>query len=219
VFSNHTGGVSLLFPTPSVVFPPPMRLGAGNVAVGRPQVADTPDNNSETDLFATTLPWYAVNIHGRREERFADQMRQAGVVCFLPMVRAERRVRRRERGRRHEYRKESRNVPYIPSYAFIAADGNGIYAAKATGLVYSIKPPAIQAKLVRLLIDLRDGLAKPQAPARLMLGRAYEIRSGDLMGKRGKLMSQEDGKCVLRGAILFGFEHDTELDVDLLEAI
>jgi hypothetical protein len=182
-------------------------------------VAEIPENTPEIDVFATSLPWYAVNVHGRREERFVQQMRDAGVPCYWPSVQAQRRERRREKGRRHEHRIVKHRVPYIPGYVFIAADGNGIYAAKATGLVFSIKPPAIQGKLVKVLRTLRDALSRPQEPPRLMMGRAYEVQSGHLMGKRGRLVKQDGRQCVLRGALLLGCEQDVELDIDLLEPV
>jgi transcription antitermination factor NusG len=195
--------------------------GAENVDVVRPQVVDFPENPPPIDLFATTDPWYAVRVHGRREDKFVALMKAAGIPVFYPTELIKRRERRRERGRRHEYRYVTVRRSRWCGYCFIAADAEGIYAAKATNIVYKILPAKEQGQLVNALRRIHDyDVARGNRPEERFItpGSMCRVTGGAFVSFEGQWVAEKGG----RGHLLCTFAGQPtpmHIDIELLEPI
>lgn len=200
----------------------PPESGAAESAVGRPQVGETSEITPESDLFDTPDPWYAVHVQGRREDRFVTLMHAAGVRVFYPTMVIRRRERRREKGRRHEHRLVNATRPLWRGYCFIAGDAEAIYAAKATNVIYSVHPPAVQSMLITALRRAAEWCGRhgnvPQ-PKYIRPGSDCVVTAGAFMGFQGRWEAGKGG----RGHLLCTFAGQPNtpihIDVELLEPI
>jgi transcription antitermination factor NusG len=192
----------------------PRNLGAEFAAVGRPLVAETPEITLVTDLFDTVDPWYAVRVQGRREERFVALMVANGIPVFYPTMVVRERERRREPGRRHEHRYAKVRRPLWRGYCFIAADDDGIYAAKSTNIIYTILPAKDQSRLRSSLRSISDWVGRDDPMERYIRpGSRCRVTGGAFENFEGTWVAQKGG----RGHLLctFAGQAGTPLNVDI----
>lgn len=195
---------------------------AFELAVGRARLAITPENSAQIGIFATDDPWYAVHVQGRREERFVKAMHGAGVPVFYPTEIIRRRRRRWEPGQRDKFTFQNVTRPLWRGYCFIAADDAGIYAAKATNVIYGIYPPAVQSLLVTTLKRIKDHMDSHPTAVRekyITPGTQCRVTHGAFKDFEGQWVAEKGGRGHLTTTLFGQPNTPLHIDVEFLEPL
>jgi transcription antitermination factor NusG len=242
--SAPTGGIGFTA-SPSRPTPSPDKVGAAKWAVGHPQRPPSPPDSDPSrvqplDFSALVGFLHVAHTHSRREEFFADRLREC--VCdpkapgiypvFLPTQQLYRWVRRRERERRGELRRERFTRLLFPGYVFFAvrpepgekpedANARAVYAALATNVLCSVLPVKRQQKLADQLDSLACYMEGHDAAVTVLPLKPGQlcrvVAPHSLEGKVG-LLHVDSGKFSLPIEIL-GRMVPTEIDPAFLEPV
>lgn len=119
-------------------------------------------------------------------------------------------------------REVKRLAPLFPAYAFLAAPTHdAIYAAKATNLLWSLRPVTDQARLVSELVSLQRALDRNPhlgAQRRIPRGTRCEVQPPHAMrGTVGVVDEQSGTFCLI--VSMFGSSVPVEIDPAYLEPL
>ncbi len=132
--------------------------------------------------------WKVLHTRPRQEKSIARQLIAAGVPFYLPMI-----AKRSLIGKRVF----TSQLPLFPSYLFHLAEHEGHFAAPGSNRIVRSIPVVDQSGLWRDLAQIRH-LINSGVPItredRLAPGELVEIKSGPLMGLRGKILSRASPK-------------------------
>jgi transcriptional antiterminator RfaH len=132
--------------------------------------------------------WWVLHTKPRQEKSLARQLLQNQVPFYLPLI-ARRNV---IRGRvLHSY------VPLFPGYVFLLGSRDERITALTTNRVVQSLEVAAQQELWHDLMQINRLIASgaPVTPeGRLVPGVLVEIRSGPLLGLKGKIMRVASGR-------------------------
>ena len=132
--------------------------------------------------------WWVLHTRPRQEKSLARQLFANGISFYLPLLARRLRVRNRTM---------TSFSPLFPGYLFLLAEAEERVSALATGRIVRALPVVDQAKMHHDLVQLYRLIATgaPITPEdRLGPGDAVEIRSGPLMGLRGKILKSASGR-------------------------
>jgi hypothetical protein len=171
------------------------------------------------DIRTVTGPWYVAHLHGSRETDFRDRLCTQGHTVYLPMREV---IRRESKGAGQGTREVKALYPLFPAYAFVAAPGHdAVYAAKATNLIWSLRPVVDQSRLVVDLYAVQCALdSNPRlgAQRRIPKGTLCEVQPPHAMrGMRGVVADDGGAFCLVVQCL--GSSVPVEIDPAYLEPV
>lgn len=173
---------------------------------------------ARTPVADMTGTWWVAQTCPLKERRVVQELRAAGVDCFLPIEH----LRRRRPDRQTEWRHTERLL--FPSYVFVNGDAEARYqAARLRKLIAQVinVPVPQQAKLGRQLADIELTLLAGESTRSfdgLAVGRRVRVTDGPLMGIEGTLERRDD-RCevFVLGIDLLGQGIELSISPSLLE--
>lgn len=157
--------------------------------------------------------WWVAHTKSRQEKALAAQLDSAGIGCFLPLVRS---------NRRHGRRFVDVSLPLFPSYLFFSGGDSERYAVLATHRAAGVIAVVDQARFKDELrqvdrvvqsqeaVDLYPGLKR---------GRRCRVVRGSLAGLEGVVLRYRNRVRIYIGVEALGQSAELEIDPSLLEPI
>jgi transcription antitermination factor NusG len=136
----------------------------------------------------SSVRWYALYTLPRHEKRVADQIKQQGLVCFLPLYRSIRRWKDR--------RKEL-SLVLFPGYVFVRmALQSRVRILQLAGAVHLVafngRPVELPEEEIENLRSRLSGSGNIEPHPYLSAGRQVRVRSGPLRGLEGIILRTKD---------------------------
>src|SRR5579872_474625 len=146
-------------------------------------------------LNTPTAQWYSIQTRYRFEKQVTTQLRQKGLLTFLPLL---------EEFHRWSDRRQSVSVPLFSGYTFVRSDLSAglrteiLHTAGVIGII-SVRgaPIPIPAKQIDDLQKLLSHKVPCSLHAFLKLGQHVRIRGGCLNGLEGILEQRGDKNLVI----------------------
>lgn len=124
--------------------------------------------------------WYAIYTKSRAEKKVTERLFSNGIICFLPLIKVQR---------RWSDRVKTIEVPLFNSYVFVKINKNNLFSLlKIEGVVkvlyFNGEPAVIREKDIMAMKDY----IQMATNCEMLLGDQVEIVCGE-MAKAGKIVS------------------------------
>lgn len=149
----------------------------------------------------------------RQEKSLGESLENAGIACFVPLIR---------QVRFYAHRKRVSDLPLFPSYVFVFASADERITVLGTKRIAKLIPVADQPKFEHELaqIDLAIAGGAPLDPyPYLEVGRRVVVTRGPFMGLEGLVDTRRSWDRLILNVSLLGRATSLEIDASVLEAV